>query len=525
MSSTRSPKTIEELISSSLSSSESDESTDRPSLSNGLSTTEGLIEKYTAPALTFGLELEFDFCVLKEKHKEWTNEEKDPLKNPYLSASEVEILEKQIAAGESIEAKINTTNSDDHEISISLLQYLHCLLNYQLPGQENMVSVLGEVDLGTPKTLAADKWHLTYDDSLHPHRKGIEGTVIADPDERKIKYRVTGAELVSKVLKWEDEETWMNMLQQLDRDLSAENDESWGYFDQGGTEALHVHFGVLGDDQAFNSPLGLKVVKNLLALYGLFEDQIEKYVPHTQRNDEQWCPRLRLGMEKTKREKMPGTAEQYYATEKPKRYTPEEFTEGIYACNSLEELKTFVTGEPMAGKWQDGSERKARQQINYTTVNISLQRDNKPTTIEFRHQKGTLNPHVIKHWVRLCGTMLQTAYIYAKLDFEFGNGPEVEFWDGESFLSQFVSSLGGNAGEILDIINLPDDSKTFLADQKLKYAMTKGGASVNHIRLIQELEILMRRRRLLKDKERTGELMDGEIEVGLSGDENLCFLK
>jgi hypothetical protein len=233
MSSPRPPKTIQELadlLSASESSESSGGSADGVPLPNGLETTEGLMEKYTAPDFTFGLELEFDFCVLKDKHKEWTDEENDPLKDPYLSLRRRKILEEQIAAKESLDTRTHTTDSQDHNLHDSVLKYLTCLLNYELPGQENMVSVLGEVLNGHPKKLTADNWHITYDDSLKPSRKTIEGTEVDDPDERKIKYRVTGAKLVSKVLEWEDEDTWMKMLGQLSRDLSPAKDDSWGFF-------------------------------------------------------------------------------------------------------------------------------------------------------------------------------------------------------------------------------------------------------------------------------------------------------
>jgi hypothetical protein len=181
----------------------------------------------------------------------------------------------------------------------------------------------------------------------------------------------------------------------------------------------------------------------------------------------------------------------------------------------------------MGGQWKDGSAREARQQINYTTVNISLRRDNKPTTIEFRHQKGTLDPDIIKHWVRFCGTMLQTAYVYAKNDFEFRNGPEAENWDEHSFLSRFISGAASNgeAGEILDVINMPDDSTMFLTGQKLKHSKTDDGIANHNVRLIQDLVIHFRRRGLLVDKKRTGELMDAEIEVSLLKDDRILLCR
>lgn len=260
----------------------------------------------------------------------------------------------------------------------------------------------------------------------------------------------------------------------------------------------------------------MKAAKNLMALYGLFENQIEEWIPGSQRDEELWCGRLRLGMEKLKREKVPGTKVQYYATEPRRRYTTEEFTEGIYACKSLGELKTFVSGEPMAGKWADGSERKMRDSANYSTVNISLERANKPTTIDFRHQKGTIDSKIIYHWVKFCGALVQTAWHFAQQDFEFRNaGPITANNLESSYLRLLLERRRGRGTtfqkiDIMELVGLSEDSKTFLREQK-KQTLDELHQAQRHI---DEFIIKVRSERLAKGK-RPGVEMDAQIEVSI----------
>jgi hypothetical protein len=485
-----------------------------------------LIEKYTPPPLTFGLELEFDFCVRKTLHMHWTGEHLDPLKSPYVQVRTA--AQKRVDAGLPARKDSDGTDSTDSQsfsLIGSLLKYLQLYLNHDLPDsvplEENK---FGRVAIGEPKTLTADSWHVTYDDSLRPSRMFLP-VPVKDVQSAALKqalYRVNGAELVSEVLGLKNDDSWVPMLQQLASDLDPANGERWGYFEPGGSEALHVHFGIWNDGEALNGELGLKAVKNLLALYGLFENQIEEFIPVSQRDEELWCPRLRLGMERLKREKVPGTQAQYYATEPKKRYTPEEFTEGIYKCGNLRELKSFVTGEPMTGKWADGSERVMRDLGNYATVNISLARSNKPTTIEFRHQKGTLDPEVIYYWVKFCGSLVQTAYFYALQDFEVRNAvPPTENHE-DSFLQELLRRDPDSALQyrsILDTVGFSDEGKIFFAEQKEKNFDGLHGV----LRFLDEKVVEERSRRVARG-ERTGVEMDAEIMVSSSHQDVKSFL-
>lgn len=84
-------------------------------------------------------------------------------------------------------------------------------------------------------------------------------------------YRCVGAELVSSILHWHDIDTWDAMLVQLESDLRWDPDSGHGVL-FAREEHLHVHFGFRDEEW------DLDVVKTVLVLYGIFQEEIERWV-------------------------------------------------------------------------------------------------------------------------------------------------------------------------------------------------------------------------------------------------------
>lgn len=198
------------------------------------------------------MELEFDFCVLKHLHKAWTGEDTDPLKTLYKTKRKE--AEARVAAGlpaeEPVKEGSNSNSTDSRSWSLigSVLRYLADYLNHDLPYSTIIESTLGpRLAYGPPKRMSPLAWHVTRDDSLN-----FSGIYLDLPEmDRKTKkevYRVVGAELVSGVEDFDDEEIWMAELEQIADVLDPKNKECWAYFRRGGSEALHVHFGIMGQD-------------------------------------------------------------------------------------------------------------------------------------------------------------------------------------------------------------------------------------------------------------------------------------
>lgn len=393
-----------------------------------LTTGQRLQEHQRRPLLTFGLEIELNFAINRYAYEEWL------ATNPKIEASPpspdippINLNRLRAELGQPLVIHDHDSDSDgttpsprrqhaarqrtaqpvddpspafsdvsglsmstqDSQLSFSLrgrlLHYFLDFLNRRLPESSVVPSLLGEVKWGgTPKTASSDSWHLTWDDSVHPSRRELAQLQQTSFEEVRGFYRCVGAELVSKVMDFDSDRLWFPQLQQLHQDLQFDGAAGGAYFGRG---HLQVHFGLRDED------ISLELAQTLCVLYGLFENQIEKWVKKELR-DNRWCYRLRLGMERLRHQLDPiGTS---IVTFPEKRYTHGEFADLIYATTTLEELRTATSGRCAGEQYSpDGTPLDIIGARNWTTINISLKRPNKPTTFEFRHHHGTTDPLVI----------------------------------------------------------------------------------------------------------------------------------
>ncbi|EPE26247.1 hypothetical protein GLAREA_02159 [Glarea lozoyensis ATCC 20868] len=366
------------------------------------------------PRVVFGLELELDFVVVKSVHQAWTDERRHPLNTPYKSKRN-RILDQHTA----------TTNSEAWGILLSLAEYLAIYLSHEHETQTKKAGPLGRVIFAQhPKQARSDAWHVTIDDSLNPDRQDLSKYLDIDFVNAKANYRVSGAELVSSVLDYEEEETWSSMLKQIQQGLAShwskfqetrlpqDLSEQFAFFESMGTEALHLHISL--PDVPWDSPLGISCVKNIMVLYGLCETEIETWFSSRFRND-QWCQRLTGGTEFDKSELVDARYGLYSVTELGSRFTPKTYTKAIYDCEELWDIKSYVSGQRKPGTYANGLPVVVRDIAHYTAINISPSRPNKPWTLGFRQHHGTIDKKEITWWTTFCVALIRYAFLMARV--------------------------------------------------------------------------------------------------------------
>ncbi|EKD16210.1 uncharacterized protein L3040_009550 [Drepanopeziza brunnea f. sp. 'multigermtubi'] len=472
------------------------------------------------PALTFGLELELDFAISRPRYRRWLATKPaiaTPPASPDIEPYNLNALRRRLgqpayvkpptksksaggdgeAAGTAEDNNRNnnrqgppdpsptftdssglTMSTRDSQVSYSLrgqlLHYFLDFLNHRLPeSRQTAPSLLGEVIWGDkPKTASSDSWHLTWDESVVPSRQELAQLLGVTFDEVRGLYRCVGAELVSRVMGFDDERDWFPQLVQLQNDLSWDEPEGGAFF-ASGEEHTQVHFALCNED------ISLELAQTLCVLYGIFESQIEKWLAAANR-DSKWCWRMRLGMERL-RVQLDDTGTQL-VTLPLKRYTHGEFADLIYATRSFEELRTATTGWTAGEKYSpDGQPTDNVLARNWTTVNISMRRENKPTTFEFRHHHGTFDPIVIGWWVKFCGYMVRYAYLVVEVGLKLQDHAQ-RTMEQEPFLDRLAKE------NVLDVIGFSEAGKAHFAQQ----AINNYNAAHNDARTIDEMVVRQR---------------------------------
>lgn len=237
----------------------------------------------------------------------------------------------------------------------------------------------------------------------------------------------------------------MPRLQQIHQDLSADNERAFS--PDNATIGLHVHVSVKGEENVnLDSPLGFATLQNVAALYGLFEDEKGRWLTVRRRDDHVWTERIRQGMEKIPLREFFPEAEKNDRL----RYTPQQFTRLIYDAKNVLALKQVLTGED-------------DETAAYVTVNISLARDNKPTTIKFRQHHGTIDAVDLKWWVQFLVYLVKYSYFLAQIGFEVrdkGDLQKIPVKDLDQY--SFVES-SDTESSILDVISYPAEGKAHFA--------------------------------------------------------------
>jgi hypothetical protein len=338
-----------------------------------------------------------------------------------------------------------STESESYSLNENLRQYLREYLNRQLVQSPQGSSLLGKIIGADPKKGSKESWILTSDASLSPHRVQYADDHKLSLDEVQEKYYVSSAELVSKVLAFDATNNWRAYFDQVNSDL-RQNETLQAWFN--GQEGLHVHFGIGGGE------IDLATCQNIIALYGLFESEIEQWLPLRRRDNIDQAKRVRIGMEHLKYN-TEAAAEEKGMLFKRQKYTPQGFTEKVYLTRTLNDLKTIASGAIPANLAAGSS-----MAMDTVTANISMARDNKPTTIEFRQHEATIDPDDIYWWALFLGKLVRYAYLLKQVDFKF--------LDKEPLPVPSLVELVTNKS-ILDLLTFPQEGIQYFAAKKIRF--------------------------------------------------------
>jgi hypothetical protein len=354
--------------------------------------------------ITFGVEIEFVFAMRYKLLVSWAESQGHP-----------EDLMEML----------------DRNISGLVRLFVRQLLTHTIPGQVSTPSILGDVSLSNPGSADYRNWTLTSDASVGCFFREVTDAMGIDPNSEPDEWQWLGMELVSCVLNTTDIDQWLPMLQQIHQDL-APTAHMHGAFSNKYTDAgLHVHVALEppGFD-AYNptqdiGELSLSVVKTVLILWAVYEEQIEAFHPYHRRDNNHQC---------------------YYAASLRNRYdprsdfTPADFASAVYGANSFPELVTQVYG-------------RNRNAAKHSKIGLNWPRHNKKLTLEFREHRGTIDPEEIFWWVRFIEGFMRVAKVLADMKFELT--------DTTVLVREYP---------LLELINLPDMGKRYFTDKARQYA-------------------------------------------------------
>lgn len=351
------------------------------------------------------------------------------------------------------------------------IDYIAAALNHAVPGlpSYHTGSLLDVGKRTKPKEHDFDKWHIVTDASLGPY-KGLSRISLTGVAVKSS--FVGGMELVSPVFNLDAEQTWLPQIKHIFKDLTPEI--SGCKLCLNGKKGFHVHLGM-----KHNEDLPLPTVQRLLAVYGLFEREIERWHPVSRRNqrgdsDDQnkHCASLRFKMQKdmcsqimdvqeVAEPKYSGEGNRFAVLEieddaaprqqvlRPgEKYTPEGYLEWLFAATGILDLVWAFQA--------DGGcmEKEVAVYIHQRFVEDGKP-GGKPMTLEFRHHGGTLSTDDIKWWIRFCGALVRYAH---RTSGEKGN-----FRDAEEKRMSLAELLKMS---VLDLIGFEEEGKAHFAERK-----------------------------------------------------------
>jgi hypothetical protein len=414
----------------------------------------------------------------------------------------------------------------------SIVHYLRDHFNHELPHSPKTILLIAPVLLAEDaKSFSSDQWYLSIDYSVETTREELflileseaPPSGIKTPEQptmpnilmtkeesleivqflkdhkkyrqamdairqaktgrlRNIKkmWRVGGVELVSAVFHFNDRASWLPKLEEVQQRLTTLNERA--FFPLRQSNMLHVHVGIHGDKNfGLDSPLGLSCMKNVIALYALFEDEIGRWFPIARRTGNYWAKRVRLGQEMFDPE-----------SNSTSRYTPQAFTETIYVQQNIPDLRAATNLGDAEGR--------------NITVHISPQGKNKPTTIEFRQHHGTVEASSIRWWSTLVCQLVKFAYFVAQVGIEIRDHDDIRNQALGPQIHGFVEELNKKAS-ILDVVGLSQQGKQYFNSMVAKYQDDRQDA-------MRELDLFIIRERA-KLVRRTGLLPTDHSDEGI----------
>lgn len=165
-----------------------------------------------------------------------------------------------------------STTSTTQALIDNVIQYVLDVLNRNLVDVPQMdvpqtPSILGKVQRVDPNEADHTQWCLTYESVISPSRAQYATKNNLPKKAIRARFNVSAAELVGPITNLES--NWVPMYEQIQSDLNFDGEKGLWFNGYGG---LHVHFGFK------NRYLDFESVRNLMALYGLYEREIETWL-------------------------------------------------------------------------------------------------------------------------------------------------------------------------------------------------------------------------------------------------------
>ena len=185
----------------------------------------------------------------------------------------------------------------------------------------------------------------------------------------------------------------------------------------------------------------LRTVQNIIILYGLFETEIERWHPADLR-DSFFCWSMRKGSGMDP-------------------YTPHTYAENIYRATKFLELKEMLLDRENI-KGSIGIPEGLF--LDWCQVNISLPRGVKPTTLEFRQHRGSVDAEEIKWWTHFCARLFHYAHTLTLNNIKIANVAPPTDEDGNvDFLLQFSQK------SILEHLKFPEEGTQYFRAKEREY--------------------------------------------------------
>ncbi|KAI9774803.1 MAG: hypothetical protein M1840_000019 [Geoglossum simile] len=228
-----------------------------------------------------------------------------------------------------------------------------------------------------------DTWTITPDETLKPEP--------SDPHTASglLNSIVTGMELVSPGLNFDHNDWPDGDLENLCGQLAPDKDRDCHFWTNKSC-GLHVHVRVnQNPNPDFEvDDLGFFAIQNVIAIWGVYEKEIEKFHPEHRR-----APHNRYAA--SLRSKAP------HLRNDPAGSTADWLTL-VYACKDFDDLRNLVQNNTGVGDARDSK----INIVAYSPRDSDKARPDRDPTIEFREHAGSLDPVEITFWIAFVSKMV-----------------------------------------------------------------------------------------------------------------------
>lgn len=361
-------------------------------------------EQFVPPSFTFGLELEMVYVFPKESFFILFPRIRDQSGADYISQEDSQ-------------------------------SYVAAVLNHHWPPSfRNIHSIVGLVRTEDWYINDFNQWVVGTDCSIGAGREELARKFNLTKEEIMKFVNWDGIELVSPVFRY-SQDHWMQYVQQVDNDLGPRNGVGTSYHNK--STSLHVHFALEG-----GAGFSLPFLKNLVVLWGIWEEVIETIHPEERHNlNNEYAQSLWRYKQKIARDYRYRPCERGEIDQDP---SLGNFLHKVYGAVDVDHLRAIIG--PM-------------DEPKYSKLHISPPFHLKPLTIEFREHRGTTNSQEILWWVRLLERFLSFA---SRLTYH-------RWWCVAQNAQNDIFTQNLSLDKLLVLLQFDDEGKAFFNAKVVQY--------------------------------------------------------